>query len=196
MNETTAKESLDSLIKKARVHLYKPIQIAEILHRDRTVGDISISDLETYRNASKRWRNEICLRFLGRISTSSARYQDDVFNENAISPDVLKHLANINNQKNGIVEAYIYRRFLQRMSQMSTGLIYVDEHNENAFELQKFLDLFWHEPGLKRSIGYHVPSKVIVYAWVNDEDTKQRLRKQRRCLPGVPQDAGKRASAR
>ena len=32
MNLKQAREALDSLIKKARVHLYKPIQIAEILH--------------------------------------------------------------------------------------------------------------------------------------------------------------------
>jgi toxin YhaV len=42
---------------------------------------------------------------------------------------------------------------------------------------------------------YHAPSKVIVFAWINDEDTKARLRKQRRCLSGVSQDAGKRASS-
>lgn len=36
----TAKLQLDTVIKKARVHLYKPIQIAEILYRDRVSGDI------------------------------------------------------------------------------------------------------------------------------------------------------------
>lgn len=162
MNELEAKEALHSLIKKARVHLYKPIQIAEILYRDRTVGDISLSNLDTYRNASKKWRDEICLRFLGRTSTSSARYQDDLFNENAIPPDVLNHIGKINRQKNGIVEAYIYRRFLQRMSQMSTGLTYVDEHDKSTFALQEFLDLFWHEPGLKRSIDKIY--EIVVYS--------------------------------
>lgn len=81
MTISEAKQALDKIISKGRVHLYKPIQIAEILYRDRIDGDIDLSDLSTYRNASKRWRDIICLRFLGRTSTSSARYQDDVFNE-------------------------------------------------------------------------------------------------------------------
>jgi len=162
MNELEAKKSLDSLIRKARVHLYKPIQIAEILYRDRTVGDISLSNIESYRIQSKKWRDEICQQFLGRISTSSAKYQDDVFNENAIPPVVLNHLGKINKLKNGIVEAYIYQRFSERMSQMSTGLNYVNEHDQNTFELQEFIDLFWHEPGLKRSIDKIY--EIVVYS--------------------------------
>ncbi|MGY0408589.1 MAG: HaeII family restriction endonuclease, partial [Polaribacter sp.] len=39
MELTEAKASIDNIIKKARVHLYKPIQIAEILHRDRVEQD-------------------------------------------------------------------------------------------------------------------------------------------------------------
>ena len=45
MNNLTAKEHLDTVIRKARIHLYKPIQIAEILYRDRTVSDIDLDDL-------------------------------------------------------------------------------------------------------------------------------------------------------
>ena len=78
-----AKSSLDTVIRKSRVHLYKPIQVAEILFRKRTVNDINFDDLETYRNPSKLWRNEICLKFIGRISTSSQKYQDDLFNKHA-----------------------------------------------------------------------------------------------------------------
>lgn len=32
-----AKQALDAVIEKGRVHLYKPIQVAEILYRDRVV---------------------------------------------------------------------------------------------------------------------------------------------------------------
>ena len=89
MDIKEAKNALDKIIKKARVHLYKPIQIAEILYRDRVEKDIDLSDLRTYRNASKKWRDEICAEFIGRSSTSSARYQDDLFNMNAVPPEVL-----------------------------------------------------------------------------------------------------------
>jgi HaeII restriction endonuclease len=162
MNDQLAKNAIDSLIKKARVHLYKPIQIAEILYRDRVAGDIDLANLTTYRNASKRWRDEVCIRFLGRASTSSARFQDDLFNENAIPSNVLSHLGEINRANNGIVEAYIYRRFQGRMAQMSTGLEHCIKHDEKTFTLQGFLDLFWHESGLKRSIDKVY--EIVVYS--------------------------------
>jgi hypothetical protein len=37
-----AKNALDKIIQKSRVHLYKPIHIAEILYRHRTAGDIDL----------------------------------------------------------------------------------------------------------------------------------------------------------
>ena len=94
----------------------------------------------------------ICIRFLGRTSTSSARYQDDVFNENAIPPSVLSVLGDENRQTNGAVEKYIYDRFEQRFSQMSSGLDYCNTHDKSNFQILEFIKLFWNEPGLKRSI--------------------------------------------
>jgi type II restriction enzyme len=162
MNIKTAKQALDKVIDKARVHLYKPIQVAEILYRDRVEQDIILSELATYRNPSKKWRDVICIQFLGRTSTSSARYQDDIFNDNAIPPTVLEQLGDENRAKNGIVEAYIYRKFLQRFSQMSTGLDYCVVHDKSNFQLNEFLDLFWHEAGLRRSIDKVY--EIVVYA--------------------------------
>lgn len=121
MNLQEAKRALDKVINKSRVHFYKPIQVAEILYRDRIEKEIDLHNLETYRNSSKKWRDEICLKFFGRTSTSSARYQDDIFNENAIPPKVLEILGQENREKNGIVESYIYKRFAKRFSQMSNA---------------------------------------------------------------------------
>lgn len=157
-----AKKSLDKVIEKARIHLYKPIQVAEILYRDRTVNDIKLNELETYRTVSKRWRDVICIKFLGRTSTSSARYQDDIFNENAIPPLVLELLGKENRAKNGIVEAYIYQKFAQRFSQMSTGLDYCLKNDKASFKLHAFLELFWNEPGLRRSIDKIY--EIVVYS--------------------------------
>ena len=53
------KKAIDSIIKKSRVHFYKPIQIAEILNRHRLQRGVDLLDLETYRNVSKRWRDEV-----------------------------------------------------------------------------------------------------------------------------------------
>jgi type II restriction enzyme len=162
MSLESAKSALDKVIAKSRVHLYKPIQIAEILYRDRTKGDIDLSDLETYRNASKKWRDIICLQFLGRTSTSSARYQDDIFNGNAVPPSALAALGAENRKKNGAVEAYIYRRFRERFSQMTCGLDYCRKGTAADFSLETFLRLFWEEPGLRRSVDKVY--EIVAYA--------------------------------
>jgi type II restriction enzyme len=78
-----AKKALDSIISKARSGFYKPIQIAEILYRDRIHKDINLSDKETYRIRSKVWRDKISKELIGNNSTSSARFQDNLFEENA-----------------------------------------------------------------------------------------------------------------
>ena len=101
-----AKNALDKVIIKSRIHLYKPIQIAEILYRDRIFGDIDLDNLETYRIKSKSWRDEVCIALLGRISTSSAKFQDDIFN--AIPPKLIAELGKFNKKHNGAVESYIY----------------------------------------------------------------------------------------
>jgi len=157
-----AKATIDKIIKKARVHLYKPIQIAEILHRDRLEKDIKLSDLNTYRTPSRKWRDVICLRFLGRTSTSSARYQDDLFNKNAVPPKALVVLGNENRKKDGIVEAYIYEKFLERFSQLSGALDYTNTHDKSNFYFSEFIDAFWQEAGLRRSIDKIY--EIVVYA--------------------------------
>ena len=64
MSLKQAKTSLDKIIRKSRVHLYKPIQIAEILYHHRVEGALEIEDLESYRNISKKWRDSISLNLL------------------------------------------------------------------------------------------------------------------------------------
>ena len=162
MELTEAKASIDNIIKKARVHLYKPIQVAEILYRDRIRQDIELSKLETYRTKSKKWRDLICIPFLGRTSTSSAKYQDDLFNASAVPPSALIVLGEENRKKNGIVESYIYDRFKQRYAQMSTALNYSRDAKKETFNLEEFINLFWNEPGLRRSLDKIY--EVIVYS--------------------------------
>jgi HaeII restriction endonuclease len=162
MNIEEAKIALDNLIRKSRVHLYKPIQIAETLYRDRVFQDIDLNQLETYRNPSKKWRDIICLQFLGRISTSSSKFQDNLFDENAISPQILSVLGQENKEKKGIVEYYIYKKFSDRFYQLNSGLDYCKSHNIDSFNLQDFLNYFRQESGLKRSIDKVY--EIVVYA--------------------------------
>jgi HaeII restriction endonuclease len=161
MSLEKAKTALDTIVKKARVHLYKPIQIAEILHRDRVNQDIDLRNIDTYRNTSKAWRNIITDRFVGRSSSSSAEYQEALFTK-AMPPEFLVILGEENRLKGGIVEAYIYRRFAERFAQLSSALRYYDDHNLTNFKVQDFIDLFWNEPGLRRSIDKVY--EIIVYS--------------------------------
>jgi hypothetical protein len=159
--EIEAKEALDKVIKKSRVHLYKPIQIAEILYRDRVHADIDLNNLETYRTKSRIWRDSICNKFVGRSSTSSARFQDNLFDENAIPPRFLSVLGDIN-RKDGIVESHIYKSFSEKLFQMDIALDYCLKSSYSSFKLKKFIDLFWEEAGLKRSIDKIF--EIVVYA--------------------------------
>jgi len=157
-----AKRALDVVIKKARVHFYKPIQIAEILYRHRTVRDIDLLSVDSYRVKSKEWRDAISLPLLGRICTSSCKYQDDLFSATAIPPDILEMLGRENLRIPGIVESYIYRKFINKYEQLSNALSYCMQSEKSTFSIKKFIDSFWVEPGLRRSIDKIY--EIIVYA--------------------------------
>ena len=72
--QQTVKNAIDTVMGKSRVHWYKPIQIAEILYHHRIEKGWNLNDLESYRNISKRWRDEISLQLVGRKSTSSQKF--------------------------------------------------------------------------------------------------------------------------
>lgn len=164
--ETTinsAKKILDDHIAKQRTHMYKPIQIAEILyhHRLRT-STIDFLNLETYRTASKRWRDLVTLELIGRVSTSSSKFQDDLFNESAISPRVLHALGKENIEKNGIVESYIYHRFQEKLGNIYSVWSYLEAAKNTDFRLTNFFSLFDSHSGLKKSVDKIY--EIVVYS--------------------------------
>lgn len=157
-----AKNALDSVIRKSRVHLYKPIQIAEILYRDRVHKDIRPTDLSTYRNPSKKWRDLVSMRLLRRVSTSSQKFQDNLFESNALPPDHIALLAAENRRTNGAIEKYIYDGFGARQ-QMVAGLIsFLEKASPKDFQVEKFVGKFIGAPGLKRSVDKAY--EIVVYA--------------------------------
>lgn len=157
-----AKRALDTVIEKGRVHLYKPIQVAEILYRDRVHRDIDLSKLEDYRTQSKKWRDAVTIPLVGRKCTSSARFQDDLFNDNATPPSVLVALGHANRRTNGAVEAYIYNQFTHKHIQLSNALDYCLNASKTDFYVKSFIDSFWNEAGLKRSLDKIY--EIVVYA--------------------------------
>jgi hypothetical protein len=157
-----AKARLDLLIQKARVDLYKPIQIAEVLHRHRVNQDIEPLNLETFRNPSTHWRNLVTVELLGKKSTSSARYQHDVWNETAMPPEMLAILAQENVNTGGAVEYYIYDCYKNRQSSVGNLLSIVQDATPDTFSLKALLELFEAEPGMRRSIDKAY--EIVTYA--------------------------------
>lgn len=156
-----SKNALDKVIKKSRVHFYKPIQIAEILHEDRQ-NSLDLKELSSYRNASRKWRDVVTMQLVGRISTSSARYQDDVFNENAMPPRLLVELGELNKTTGGAVEAYIYQSMKSKLDTINDAANYIKSSTPETFRLQKLLEFFQVNPGLRRSIDKMY--EITVYA--------------------------------
>lgn len=156
------KNALDLVIRKSRVHLYKPIQIAEILFHHRTEKGWNLKDLESYRNISKRWRDDISSLLVGRRSTSSQKYQDNVFESNAMPPLLLAQLAKINKAGGGFIEAYIYKALEIRLRVVQKVEKYIKSSTEDSFKLRELISLFQREPGLKRSIDKMY--EILVYA--------------------------------
>lgn len=156
-----SKQALDKIIKKSRVHFYKPIQIAEILFHDRN-ENLNLSDLESYRNASKRWRDQVTQNLIGRISTSSQKYQDNVFDNNAMPPSLLKELGEFNREHKGLVEAFIYKSLAYKLSTVYQVEKYIKESTPDSFKLIELLKHFIANPGLRRSIDKMY--EITVYA--------------------------------
>src|SRR3989338_5587292 len=157
-----SKQALEIVIRKSRVHLYKPIQNAEILFHHRTENGWDLNDLESYRNISKRWRDEVSLLLVGRRSTSSQKYQDNVFETNALPPALLVELGNINKKGKGFVEAFIYKSLEARLSSVREVESYIKSSSAEAFSIMKLVALFQTTPGLRRSVDKMY--EILVYA--------------------------------
>jgi len=160
-----AKKKLDTVIKKGRVHFYKPFQIAEILRRHRLDEVSDLSDLESFKNPSVRWRNEVSNQLVGRSSTSSAQYQHNLFDDNACPPEALAALGKYNKGSDGIVEAYIYKMFEAKVASIGEILSSVRKATPETFNLEELVETFERKPGLKRSIDKVF--EITVYALFN-----------------------------
>lgn len=158
----SAKQALDTIIRKSRVHLYKPIQIAEILFHHRTEMQLNLGELESYRNISKRWRDEISLNLVGRRSTSSQKFQDNIFEANAMPPELLTELGTTNQKSDGFIEAYVYKSLEARLSSVRDVERYIETSKPEAFSLKELVALFQTTPGLRRSIDKMY--EILVYA--------------------------------
>jgi type II restriction enzyme len=157
-----AKDRLDSIIKKARVDMYKPIQVAEVLRRSRTQKDIQILKQETYQNPSIHWRNEVTRRLLGKVSTSSANYQHDIWNQKAMPSELLEVLDQENKRTNGGIEYYIYLRFNERQNTVAAVIAFIETSLPIDFNLSELLIKFTSQNGIRRSVDKAY--EIVVYS--------------------------------
>ncbi len=158
----TAKQALDNHIDKQRLHFYKPIQIAEILYHHRLgLVEMDINDLDSYRLVSRRWRDEVSSRLVGNVSTSSSRYQDDLFSATAVPIALLSILANYNARYDGIVETYIYHRIADKLGNLRAVYELIRGATVETFHLPDLLRLF-DADSLRRSTDKVY--EIVVYA--------------------------------
>ncbi len=174
MSPTQAKERLDKIINKSRVDLYKPIQVAETLRNSRFENNVDFNDIETYRNSSKTWRNHVTERLLGKICTSSARFQDNIWDDNAFPEEIMQTLDSENKRTHGAVERYIYQRFQSRQEVVGSVISYINSNDKDSFNLKCLLELFTHNPGIKRSIdkAYEIVTHSLLETVVCGLDAK------------------------
>ena len=163
-----AKNRLDEIIRKGRADLYKPIQIAEVLNRSRLDASIDVTNLASFQNPSVHWRDEITIRFTGKRSTSSARYQHDVWNITAMPQDFLSVLDRENKRLRGAIERYIYRIYFERQQTIGHIIDYIEHAQPQNFQLRELLNLFIANRGMRRSIdkAYEIVSYSLFETFV------------------------------
>lgn len=142
-----ALQQLDRVISLSRVEMYKPIQIAETLREFTLNKSFTPTSLETYRSLSRDLRNKVTLELIGKVSTSSMRYQDDVWNPSALPPAALSTLTSFN--RNHEVEEYIYQHVYAKSLQMIEIRKILDEI-KGSEEVKSIFRLF-DTPGLRSS---------------------------------------------
>ena len=155
MDINEAKTRLDKIINQSRTRYYKPVQIAEVLYRSRVYQDVDVLQLESYRIKSRTWRNEVCNRLLNQTSSSSLDYQDAIWNNPQQMPsNILKVLDRENKNHSGIVERYIYARFIEKQNKIVAIIekIKLASSEPKNFYLSEVLALFEQKTGMKRSI--------------------------------------------
>ena len=164
---------LNKLIKKSRLHFYKPIQIAEILYHHRTEKNLNLNEVETFRNISKKWRDEITKKLVGSVSTSSQKFQDNIFDENAIPPSTLSELGKLN--QNAIIEKYIYELISSKFKNLEKIISLCED--KDKFDLSELLSAARNDNDLRRSIDkiYEVIVYSILTELFNDIELKIKL---------------------
>jgi len=107
---------------------------------------------------------------VGNVSTSSQKFQDNLFEENAMPPRFLKQLDEVNSPNNGIVENYIYQKCKQKWNLLLEISGYLDKATTDSFDLEEMVNWFTEQKGLKKSVDkiYEIAVHALFTAIVQE----------------------------
>ena len=178
-----AVQQLDKVIALSRVEMYKPIQIAETLREFTLNRSFTPTSLEAFRSLSRDLRNKVTLELIGKVSTSSMRYQDDVWNASALPPAALSTLASSNCHHE--VEEYIYQHVYAKSLQMIEIRKSLDEI-KTAEEVKDIFRLF-DTPGLRSSADrlFEVFALAVLQTQIEKSNFTFNLSGDSKSIPGL-----------
>jgi|GEM_PF-1116214 len=157
MNPAEAKQEIDTMINNARFRCFRPIRVAEILYHSRTEGGFDLSDPQSYRVESGRWRDEVAEDLTGKGSSSSNSYQKDFLD---LISKALPALDDLNKQNPGVVENYIYTRLKEdKWGGLIDARSYINDADVANFSLEEYMS-FTEESGLQED----ALMEIAVYA--------------------------------
>src|SRR3989344_4676431 len=111
-----AKHRIGDLFERSSFYSFWLIRIAETLHRHRIDGDFDLSHRDDFESESKEWSDTISRKFFGYLPTDKQINTWHLFEANAMPPELLAKLGEINKKSKGVVEAYIYKALEARLS--------------------------------------------------------------------------------
>ncbi|TQQ79278.1 HaeII family restriction endonuclease [Halonotius terrestris] len=174
MDIADAKAEIDTLINNARFRCFRPIRVAEILHRSRTVSEVALEEPESYRVESSRWRDEMSRRLTGKASSSSRSYQKDF--SDLIDPSSLAELDEVNRAENGLVESYIYHRLKHdKWGSLIAARDYINESAVNEFTFETYMELTTDVGGLQDDALLEIAVYALFNSIAEALDAKAKL---------------------
>ena len=184
MKLNDAKSKLDRVINLSRVEMYKPIQVAETLREMNQNSNLQPLKPETYRNISRELRNRITKQLIGKISTSSMRFQDDLWNDSAVPPAALS-LLELANRDSSKVEEYIY----QHVYAKSAHLIEIRKKLDDISSIKDIEEMFesFDSPGLRTSADrlYEVFVLSVLQTDLEESDYQLHVQGNKGTLKGL-----------
>ena len=172
MNPAEAKDEIDTMIDNARFRCFRPIRVAEILYHSRIGREFDLSEPETYRVESGRWRDKVAKELTGKGSSSSKSYQKDFLD---LISKALPALDRLNKENSGMIENYIYRKLREdKWRGLIDAQSYVNGTEATEFSLEEYMS-FTKESGLQEDALMEIAVYALFSAMSEELEAKAKL---------------------